>query len=181
MVARTAKNPGTWFNAAVTFLTPYGPVNTLRNVSNVTRSFQNPLARHVKLIGPNPVYGLFDSIKKFRFSDGRAFDFRGNQNRSVNKKGHVLANSNQRDLKGFKTTFQVRRPIASIFGKLRLDWVFVKSFLTDPEDDEGPYKFAPHFGETLEELNVNLDEPISDHHPNVVTLPFEEPALKKDS
>lgn len=178
VVARTAKNPSTWFNAAVTFLTPYGPVNTVRGISNSARGLQNPLAKHVPIIGPNPVYPLFEMIKEFRFNDGKTFDFRGDSKRSINGKSKTLSNSNHRDFKGFKTTFQVRRPIASIFGKLRLDWVFVKSFLESPQNEFGPYKFAPHFGETLEELNTSLKEPISDHHPNVVLLPFEEPALK---
>lgn len=174
VVTRTAKNPSTWFNAGVTLLTPYGPLNTVRNAGNITRNLQDPLVKDIPLIGANSVYGLFNAIEEFRFEDGKTFDFRGDKNRSINKKGKKAANANQRDFKGFKTTFQVRRPIASVLGKLRLDWVFVKSFLSSPEDDYGPYKFAPHYGETLEELNVNLKEPISDHHPNVISLPFEE-------
>lgn len=180
VVTRTAKNPSTWFNAGVTFLTPYGPVNTVRNAGNITRNLQDPLVKNIPLIGANSVYGLFNAIEEFRFEDGKVFDFRGDKKRSVNGKSKKAANANQRDFKGFKTTFQVRRPIASILGKLRLDWVFVKSFLSSPEDDAGPYKFAPHFGETLEELNMNLIEPISDHHPNVISLPFEEPKSSGD-
>ncbi len=32
-------------------------------------------------------------------------------------------------------------------------------------------------GETLEEMNTSLGVPISDHHPNVVDLPFDEPKI----
>ena len=124
----------------------------------------------------NPVEPLFTMIQKYRFDDGGAFDFRGDKNRSINGKDKELANSNQRDLVGFKTTFSVKRPIATAIGKYRLDWIFVKSYLKDPFG-KGPYRFAPHFGETLEELNTNLKTPISDHHPNVADLPFEEPKL----
>jgi hypothetical protein len=54
--------------------------------------------------------------------------------------------------------------------------VFVKSNLTDPLDTDGSYQFAPHYGETLTELNNNLYEKISDHDPNVVDIPFLEPS-----
>ena len=73
----------------------------------------------------------------------------------MNAKDQTLGNSNQRDLKGFKTTFSVKRPIAEVFGKYRLDWIFVKSYLRDPFEAHGPYRFAPHFGETLEEIAVH--------------------------
>jgi hypothetical protein len=177
VVTRTAKNPYTWFHIAVQYMTPYGLVNTFRGASNSLRTFQNPLAKHIPVVGENPVRPMFQSIFDFRFSDGGAFDFRGNKNRSINGKGNILANSNQRDLKGFKTSFQVKRPLGPWFGKLRLDWAFVKSFLTDSEDDYATYKFAPHFGETLEEMNANLRSQISDHHPNVIDLPFQEPNI----
>ena len=120
---------------------------------------------------------MFMDIKRFRFNDGYVFDFRGNKERSINGKDGVLSNSNQRGTKGFKTTFKVIRPLAVHIGKYRLDWIFVKSFLTRPEDAGGTYRFAPHFGETLEEMNTSLKQQISDHHPNVVDLPFEEPDL----
>lgn len=182
VASRLAKNPNTWINGAITFLTPYGPLNLARNTTNLTRSLQNPLAKHIPVVGPNPVYPMFHMIRSYRFEDGKTFDFRGDEKRSINGKGHQLANSNQRDLKGFKTSFQVRRPIASILGKLRLDWAFVKSgYLEDPLDDSSPYIFAPHYGETLEELNMSMKEPLSDHHPNVISLPFEEPKISDDN
>jgi hypothetical protein len=40
----------------------------------------------------------------------------------------------------------------------------------------GPYRFAPHYGETLTELNNNLHVKIFDHEPNVVDIPFLEPS-----
>ena len=180
IVKRSAKDPGSWFNLGVNFLTTYGGVNALRGVSNVTKNFQNPLAGHIPVIAPNALKPLFEMIETYRFNDGGVFDFRGNPHRSINRKGGTLANSNQRDLKGFKTTFQVKRPIGPWLGKLRLDWIFVKSKIGYPENRSGPYRFAPHFGETLEEMNVNLKIPISDHHPNVVDLPFEEPNLARE-
>lgn len=178
VVKRTAKNPTTWLNAAVTVLTPYGlAINTTRTASNITKNFNDPFAADIKIVGPNALKQMFMRIKNFRFDDGGAFDFRGDKDRSINRKSKLLANSNERGRKGFKTTFQVRRPLG-IVGKYRLDWCFVKSLLNEPEDRKGPYRLAPHFGETLEELNVSLRTPVSDHHPNVVDIPLEEPRIK---
>lgn len=179
VVKRTAKNPTTWLNLAVNYISPHGLViNTTRGISNITKNFNDPFASNIKVVAPNPLKSMFEMIRDFRFDDGKAFDFRGTANRSIGNKDGLLANSNQRGLKGFVTTFSVRRPWG-IVGKYRLDWVFVKSHLVDPEDSFAPYRFSPHFGETLEEMNANLKEPISDHHPNVIDLPFEEPNLER--
>jgi endonuclease/exonuclease/phosphatase family metal-dependent hydrolase len=173
---RTAKDPETWLSVGTAALLPYALfLNVSRLTTRWTKNFQDPTAKHVPVVLPNPVKPLFDMIEYYRFEDGGAFDFRGDPRRSVNGNDGTLANANQRDFKGFKTTFSVKRPIASIIGKYRLDWVFVKSFLKNPKNLSGPYRFAPHYGETLEEMNTSLLVPVSDHHPNVVDLPFEEP------
>lgn len=182
IVERTAKNPTTWFTAAVSYLLPQALlINTTRFVSNFTKNLQDPLAPDIAVIAPNPVHALFRMIQNFRFNDGGAFDFRGDAERSINGNSGTLANSNERDTKGFETTFSVKRPIAAIFGKYRLDWIFVKSRLNDPFDKKGSYRFAPHYGETLEEMNTHLKTPISDHQPSVVDLPFKEPNIKSAS
>ncbi|MBI4367862.1 MAG: hypothetical protein HY588_00545, partial [Candidatus Omnitrophica bacterium] len=174
-VKRQVKNPTNWFSLGVSQVAPQALlVNATRLTSNVTKNFQNPTARHIPVIAPNVTKGLFEAIESFRFQDGHAFDFRGDPERSAEGKGGILANSNQRDLVGYKTTFQVKRPLGPIIGKYRLDWFFVKSFLRDPKDENGPYRFAPHFGRTLETMNTVLVTQISDHHPNIVDLPFEE-------
>lgn len=174
---RTAKNPTTWFNLAVNAVSPHGlALNTTRATSNLTKNFNDPFATDVKVVAPNPLKQMFSRIRDFRFDDGHTFDFRGDKERSINGKEGLLANSNERGFKGFETTFRVVRPWG-IIGKYRLDWVFVKSELYEPENTLGPYRFSPHFGETLEEMNTTLRDQISDHHPNVVDLPFKEPRL----
>lgn len=171
-----AGSPTFWFDQAVRYANPQGLVLTgFRFFSNITKNFQNPTARHIPIIAPNPTKGLFKLIEDFRFYDTFAFDFRGNHNRSAGGKSGLLANSNQRDAVGYKMTFTTDRTVAHVLGKYRLDWVFVKSYLWNPKDDRGPYRFSPHFGRTLEEMNDGLKSRISDHHPNVVDLPFEEP------
>jgi len=173
---RAAKNPTNWLSLVVNVAAPQATaINVTRGVSNLTKNFQDPLARSIPIVAPNPTLPMFQAIDAFVFDDGKAFDFRGDSSRSVNGKKGTLSNSNQRDFKGFKTTFAVKRPLGPIIGKYRLDWIFVKAYLRIPKEDSGPYRFAPHFGETLEELNTSLLVPISDHHPSVVDLPFDEP------
>jgi len=177
ILKRTASNPTTWFSLAVNVLSPHALIlNTTRFISNFTKNLNDPTAKHIPIIAPNPLRSFFDMMRDYRFNDGGAFDFRGDPARSVGNKDDILANSNQRGSKGFVTSFRVLRPIG-IVGKFRLDWVFVKSYLEYPSDTGGPYRFAPHFGETLEAMNYNLTLPVSDHAPNVIDLPFEEPKI----
>ena len=174
-VKRQAKDPTMWFSIAVSQLAPQALlVNATRTVSNVTKNFQNPTAKHIPVVAPNYTAGMFEAIQEYRFGDGHVFDFRGDSERSVDGVSGLLSNSNQRDSIGYKTTFQVKRPIGDIVGKYRLDWVFVKSFLTNPKDSSGPYQFSPHFGRTLEDMNTVVSKQFSDHHPSIVDLPFQE-------
>lgn len=173
-----AKNPTNWLSAAVSYVVPQALIiNTSRFASNVTKNFQDPTATNVPIIFPNSQRKMFDTIKNYRFEDGGTFDFRGDENRSINGNRGTLANSNHRDFKGFKTSFSVKQPIGPLIGKERLDWIFVKSYAKDPKKKTQSYRFAPHFGETLEEMNTSLLMPVSDHHPLIADLPFEEPKI----
>ncbi len=145
-----------------------------------TMAFKNirfqgdPTATGVKFLADNPERGLFQSLQKFRFDDGTAFDFRGVKDCTIPPTTGTLADSNQRAAKGFTTTFQFARTLGPK-GKFRLDWIFVRAFDKDPLDPKGPYRFAPHFARTLSAVNYAFAERISDHNPIVVDLPFEEP------
>lgn len=175
-VKRALRNPTNWLTGAVTVVFPFSyAINAARGMVNTIKNFQNPTATSIPILASNSVRGLFNAIENFRFKDGSVFDFRGDRKRSINRKKGLLANSNQRDFKAYKTTFQVRRPLTRFIGKYRLDWVFVKGFLRDPHDKNGSYRFAPHFGATLEEMNTVVTPNFSDHHPNTVDIPFEEP------
>ena len=61
--------------------------------------------------------------------------------------------------------------------KFKLDWFFVKADIASPRDTKGPYLFAPHFPRTLVNLNNCPPEPIADHSPMTIDLPFSEPVL----
>lgn len=156
------------------------PLYRERGVVNALKNFQSPLAPNVPILFPNRVVGLFNRVKEFQFDDGSSFDFRGDRARSINGRKGLLANSNDRRLKGQVTSFSVRRPIGPL-GRYRLDWFFVKSgLLQDARDKRGPYRFAPHYGETLAEFNEHVKKPFSDHRPLVVDLPLNEPALDNE-
>ena len=141
------------------------------------RNQSDPTVKHVPIVAPNPAAGFFETLKDFRFSDGSAFDFRGEPARSTGQSAETLGNSNERGSKGFVTTFEVERKVGSI-GKFKLDWFFVKPpALTDPDKEDQPHLFAPHFGRTLKPLNYSIEQRISDHSPITVDLPLQEPRI----
>jgi len=136
----------------------------------------DPTSANVPGLAANLERGLFNTVEQFRFADGKSFDFRGVPSRTVNGTAGTLADSNQRLGKGFAPTFVTEL----IWGKLqvakfKLDWIFVKSELENPRDPRGSYVLAPHFARTLKDLNNSTPNPISDHSPMTIDLPFHEP------
>ncbi len=126
--------------------------------------------KSVKFVSENPEEKFFDRLKDFRFADGGAFDFRGSKAHSVGASGETLSDSNERAKKGFVSTLELRGKITI---DLKLDWIFVKPLgLTDPNDRDQPFRFAPQFGRTLKSLNYSLKDRISDHSPMIVDLPL---------
>jgi hypothetical protein len=135
--------------------------------------------RSIPLLGKNAEADFFTKLEQFRFADGNAFDFRGEKQRSSNGRAGNLANSNERGEKGFAPTSELGRTYGPI-GKFKLDWIFVRPLkLTDPHDGKEPYRFAPHFGRTLKELNQSIPDRISDHSPIIVDVPLNEPPPNK--
>jgi hypothetical protein len=153
----------------------YSGARTARKLAGIQYRV-DPTSANVPGLSANLERGLFTSLEKFRFADGKAIDFRGVPERTVNGRPGTLSDSNERYSKGFAPTFEAEL----IWGKLavakfKLDWIFVKSDLENPRDPQGAYVFAPHFARTLTDLNNCLPEPISDHSPMTVDLPFHEP------
>lgn len=143
------------------------------------RNHGDPTVRHIPILMPNEERKFFSVLKEFRFADGGSFDFRGEPLRSANGKRNTLANSNERNKKGFVTTFRLERPV-KFLGRFKLDWIFVKPVhLFDPSDYQGSYLFAPHYGRTLRAVNSIAEKRISDHSPMIVDLPLAEPAIEK--
>ena len=159
------------------FLANVTGLNQVRTALNGYKNFQDPIAWSVPALLPNKTRPLFKCIQNYRFEDGGAFDFRGDSKRTINEKGGLLANSNHRaDHKGFTQTFTLPNTIGPV-GCERLDWIFVKSLLNDSKDKSGPYRLAPHFGETLHHITSSTKKPYSDHSPITTILPLTEPDL----
>ena len=139
----------------------------------------DPTAQHIPFFSPNKEEALFNMIEKYRFRDGKAFDYRGDAQGSSNGRTGTLANSNEREYKGFVCTYEWVYTLSNL-GKHKLDWIFVKSYLEDPKDEGGSYRFAPHYGRTLRNINRAYSYFLADHNPMTVDLPFNEPELKKE-
>ncbi len=160
-------------------LAPYsGWAFTARDIVNWIRVKDDPTGIHIPLLLPNEEKGLFDAVEQHRFADGGVFDFRGDERRTTNQTARTLANSNQRDAKGFKTSFAFQRTYdlgATTFGHFKLDWMFVRGWARSPRDDKATYRFAPHFPQTLEELRDATAPRMSDHAPMTVVIPLGDP------
>jgi endonuclease/exonuclease/phosphatase family metal-dependent hydrolase len=170
-----------WVNTGVKYATGVGMLYDIAKVSlNTYKNQDDPTAMNIPFAGPNPEEHMFSMLEDFRFRDGGAFDFRGNKNRTINGTENTLANSNQRDMKGFSTTYEFERALG-IVGKMKLDWILVKAYLKKPRDDGGSYRFAPQFARTMESVNYALDTRLSDHNPISVDLPFGKPIWLKDN
>lgn len=137
----------------------------------------DPTARHFPFVWENRERALFQTIENFKFADGQTFDFRGNAQRTLNKKQRTLANSNQRGVKGFVPTYTFERNFGGWVGHFKLDWFFIKPFIQNPRAIRQSYRFAPHFPITMRELNESVPDRISDHPPLTLDLPIAEPRL----
>lgn len=134
------------------------------------RTRNDPTVKSVKFVSENPEEKFFSTLKDFRFADGGAFDFRGSKEHSIGASGETLSDSNERGDKGFVSTFELD---GKFDVAMKLDWIFVKPLkLTDPDDRDQPFTFAPRFGRTLKTLNSSLKDRISDHNPLIVDLPL---------
>ena len=174
LTSRAAQSPSNFVSAGLWLANATG-INQVRTLINYFKNYQDPLAWDIPVVFPNKTKTLFKTIENFRFEDGGAFDFRGDNKRSLRGIDGILSNSNQHSrFKGFTQTFKLPNPIGP-FGRERLDWIFVKSFLTNPHDKKGPYQLAPHFGETLSLMNKSVKSAYSDHHPISAILPLNEP------
>ena len=168
-----------WTTTGIQWATGVGLIYTGAKAVRNLAGFEyrvDPTSANIPGASPNLERGFFKNLEKFRFGDGKAIDFRGVETHTINGTAGTLANSNQRQSTGFAPTYITEL----IWGKVRvarfkLDWIFVKSNNDEPRETNGSYLFAPHFARTLVDLNNCLPEPISDHSPMTVDLPFREP------
>lgn len=160
-----------WATQGIKYATGVGLLYDITvGLVKLQRTRNDPTVKSLKFVSENPEEKFFDTLKDFRFIDGGVFDFRGSKRHSIGASGETLSDSNERGSKGFVSTLELKGKFNI---EMKLDWIFVKPLqLTDPNDREQPYNFAPQFGRTLKPLNYSLKDRISDHNPLIVDLPL---------
>lgn len=166
-VSRRATSLKFWLEMAVRQISPVALPQLGFVPANHFKNLRDPTVFHMPLFLPNRERGLFTNLRKFRFKDGGAFDFRGDSEHTRDGRKGTLANSNERGLKGFAPTFSFERTFTGVVGKYKLDWIFVK-----PAADGS---LAPRFPATMNALNEVSGTRISDHPPISVDLRLPSP------
>lgn len=160
-ITKRIKDPHFLARNAITLAVPGLPagVGAASIILSKVFQFQDPIAPSIPILFPNKERRLFTQLKKFKFDDGGAFDFSGDKRHSINGKSGLLANSNERHIKGFESTYEFKRPLLVAYFKL--DWFFVK-----PKGN----KYKPFHGQTLKLLNEAYQDKIADHDPLIVDI-----------
>jgi endonuclease/exonuclease/phosphatase family metal-dependent hydrolase len=164
-----------WAGQAVSHFHPLGAFQYALFPARYFHGYNDPTAFHLPILWDNREHPLFKTVEKFRFADGRAFDFRGERQRTLPSRASTLADSNQRAGKGFSPTYAFARDFGGLLGRFKLDWIFVKPFIDDPRRMQQSFWFAPHFPMTMRELNDSVEGRVADHPPMTVDLPLTEP------
>lgn len=159
-----------WINQGISHFHPLGLYQYLLFPAHYLHGYMDPTALDVPILWENRERGLFKHVEKFRFDDGRTFDFRGRKDFTVDQKERTLADSDQRASKGFVPTYAFQRDYWGLVGRFKLDWIFVKPFVRNPRGKGQSYWFAPRFARTMRELNESVVDRISDHAPITVDL-----------
>lgn len=165
-----------WIGQAVSYFHPLGIFKYALFPIRYFHGYNDPSAFHLPIFWDNRERPLFGTTEKFRFSDGHAFDFRGERDHTAPPRSRTLADSNQRTWKGFSPTYAFNRDFGGLVGRFKLDWFFVKPFIDDPRRAGQSYRFAPSFPVTMRELNESVADRVSDHAPMTIDLPLGEPA-----
>ncbi|MBV8893272.1 MAG: endonuclease/exonuclease/phosphatase family protein [Acidobacteria bacterium] len=166
-----------WIGQTVSYFHPLGIFKFTLIPVRYFHGYNDPTAFHVPVLWDNEERPLFRTLEKFRFNDGRSFDFRGLRRYTSPPKGRTLADSNARASKGFIPTYAFTRDFGGLVGRFKLDWLLVKPFVQNPRARHQSDRFAPHYAMTMRELNESVADRISDHAPMTADLPL----LKQDS
>jgi endonuclease/exonuclease/phosphatase family metal-dependent hydrolase len=164
-----------WIKQTISYFNPLGFAKLALYPLHYFHSYNDPTAYHLPIVWDNRERPLFDYIEKFRFDDGRTFDFRGRKKLTAPPRSRTLADSNERQWKGFVPTYSFARDFGGVVGRFKLDWILVKPLTTNPRASRQPLKFAPTYPTTMQELNSAPADRISDHPPITVDLPLTEP------
>jgi endonuclease/exonuclease/phosphatase family metal-dependent hydrolase len=171
-ILNRVKNYEFWVTQALKWGTPAAlPLAVLTPVKYF-KNYLDPTSMHLPIAGANKEALLFRHVERFRFVDRQAFDFRGETAHNLHQKEGTLANSNQRAGKGFEPTFTLKRDFGGLVGRYKLDWFLVKPYIPRPRGEGMSHEFAPHFPQTMRDLNNAVPEGVSDHAPLTVDLPL---------
>jgi len=162
-VVKRVRDPHFILRAVAAPFIPGLPIASLLAAVPISKllQYKDPFFPSIPIIFPNHERKFYIYLKKFKFNDGNTFDLSGDKKRSSNGKRGLLANSNQRHWKGFKSTFKLKEP--RIIAYFKLDWFFVKPL--------GKH-FLPFNGRTLKNLNYSFKNHLSDHNPITVDISF---------
>lgn len=76
-----------WAKKGVFYATGIGFVaSALLGSANMFRKNGDPTVRDIKFFASNPEAKFFERLREFRFADGKAFDFRGDEERTSNRR-----------------------------------------------------------------------------------------------
>lgn len=169
-VFKRVRDPDFLARAAATVAVPGLPI--LSGLAAITASkliqYKDPSYPHIPVVFPNHERKFFLYMKEFQFADGSKFDISGDKDRSSNGKAGLLANSNERHWKGFKSTYRLEEP--RIIAYFKLDWFFVKPL---------GERYRPFNGRTLKTLSKSVKGGLSDHNPITVDIEIEDGAAEK--
>jgi endonuclease/exonuclease/phosphatase family metal-dependent hydrolase len=161
-----------WVGQAVSHFNPLGIYQYAIVPLHYFHGYNDPTALHVPILWDNRERPLFKTVENVRFADEGGFDFRGDPDKTLQRRSRTLADSNERGGKGFVPTYAFSRDYAGLVGRFKLDWFFVKPFAQHPSLKGQSNVFAPHFPQTMRELNESVEDRISDHPPMTVDLPL---------
>lgn len=164
-----------WIGQAFSQFHPLGAYRYALVPIHYLHGYGDPTAFHVPIFWENRERSLFKTVDKFRFADGSAFDFRGDEDHTQPARRRTLANSNERAWKGFVPTYSFNRDYAGLAGRFKLHWIFVKPLIREPRQDGQCYRLAPQFAKTMRALNESVPGRISDHAPMALELALDPP------
>jgi endonuclease/exonuclease/phosphatase family metal-dependent hydrolase len=173
LILRYVRDYRFWARQALFLIVPVPGLGYVFRAANYFKNFHDPTTVNVPLLLGNRSRSIFDDVRDFRFQDGSSFDFSGDRALSHRHRGRTLADSNQREWKGFTPTFTFQRTFKGLVGRYKIDWFFVKCRSVGPATlGRKPRAFEPYFGRTLQLVSDSLEPRISDHSPITVNLPL---------
>jgi hypothetical protein len=165
LVHRYLLNYHFWIREVFFFLLPIPGAGEVVHAANYLKNLYDPTAVSVPILMSNPERHLFEHTRSFQFEDGGRLDFSGDRRLSHQHRGSTLADSAQRQWKGFTPSFSFERTFAGLVGEFKLDWMFVKNNKDRPADS-----LSPSFGRTLTLINKAVLPRISPHSPTALDV-----------